>query len=118
MKKLHVITTITLCACVLFASVAFAEGTYYDNITHKLGRGVSNAAFSPVEICRSIDHKIDEHGFFSGICLGTFHGLGRIVGRAFTGLFDVITFLVPTPTFDTYYMEPEFVMINDTASLA
>ncbi|MFC1809630.1 exosortase system-associated protein, TIGR04073 family [Candidatus Omnitrophota bacterium] len=105
---------IVLTFVLLFSStVVFAEGTYYDNITHKLGRGVSNVLFSWVEVCRSVDNKIDDLGLWSGLCVGPLHGSGRVIGRIFTGAFDIVTFLAPTPTFDTYYMEPEFVMIAD-----
>jgi hypothetical protein len=65
-----------------------------------------------------LDHRIDEHGLWAGSCIGTVHGIGRIICRLFTGVFDIITFPVPVPTFDTYFMEPEFVMINDMASSA
>jgi putative exosortase-associated protein (TIGR04073 family) len=118
MKKGYWLAIVLLCVFMFSSTVAFAEGTYYDNITHKLGRGICNTLLSPVEMCRSLDYKIDDHGFWAGSFIGSVHGIGRIIGRAVTGAFDIITFPVPVPTFDTYYMEPEFVMINDMTSTA
>ena len=118
MKKCHIVATVVLCACVLFTSVVCAESTYYDNITHKLGRGVINTCLSPIELFRSLDKRIDDLGVASGISVGIFHGIGRGIARAVTGVFDIVTFLVPVPTFDTYFMEPEFVAVNDITSTA
>jgi len=118
MKRGYWLAIVLLFVFVFSSTVVFAESTYYDNITHKLGRGISNVVLCPVELCRSLDYKIQEHGFFAGTAIGTLHGVGRIIGRALTGAFDIVTFLVPVPTFDSYYMEPEFVMINEVKATA
>lgn len=110
MKRM--IATVSV-ACVILMSVATSacalEDNYYGEITHKLGRGISNVVFSPLEIAWSTDDAIGAYGYGAGVPTGICHGVGRFVWRAVTGVVDIVTFLVVQEPFDRHLMEPEYV---------
>ncbi len=88
------------------AATLAAKGTWQ----RKLQRGFLNAAFSPLEISNEMaKEKRDEKAF-----IGWLNGLGRgsvfAVLRAFSGVYDVVTFPLPAPSGFGPIYEPEFAL--------
>ena len=101
-----------LLSATILTPTADAFENAFEGICYKLGRGVSNVVLSPFELGISVDDKVNEYGISAGIPIGVLHGLGRGVSRIVTGAYDVVTFLFPMPTYNSYYMEPEFVLAD------
>ncbi len=74
----------------------------------KLQRGFLNIALSPIEISKELDKekKVDSFipSWFSGIGRGSFYA----VGRALTGVYDMLTFPFPVPAGYEPLVSPEF----------
>ena len=104
-----------LCLAVILTTcvtgVTYAEDTYYDNMAYRLGKGLSNCLFCPVELFRSLEIKLDQHGFCGGVVIGTVHGLGRTLWRAVTGVVDVVIFPTGISQDAVRLMEPEFALM-------
>ena len=89
---------------VLQAAEIAPEGTP----VRKLQRGFLNIALSPIEISKELDSekKVDSFipSWFSGIGRGSFYA----VGRALTGVYDMLTFFAPVPAGYEPLVSPEF----------
>ncbi|MBU1864074.1 MAG: hypothetical protein KKH94_10460 [Candidatus Omnitrophica bacterium] len=96
----------------LFCTSAEArDANYYQKITHKLGRGCENLFGCTIEMFRSAEKAHDRYGKPSSF-IGAFHGIGKVIVRALNGVYDIVTFPVGIPHFDTVLMDPEFVTDN------
>lgn len=78
-----------------------SEPTGYENywncISRKLGRGISNTAFGVLEIPLRIYDVRFEEGGIAGLTYGTLNGLGYFILRELVGVLDIATFPLPLP---------------------
>lgn len=89
-SKFAFVTVLTL---FLFVSA----GVHAGNPVKKLGRGIANIAFSPLEIPMKMYDITQEEGDIAGITYGTFAGIGYCIARIGVGIADVVTFPMPLP---------------------
>lgn len=80
------------------------------NALRKFGRGVSNVFLGLTEIPRQMGITREESGSVAGVFYGAPKGIFFTAGRLLTGLYEVVTFLVPPykPV-----IEPEFVLTEE-----
>lgn len=84
------------------AALAAAGVTGCTGPEHKLARGFDNT----MEIVRWGDmrHSIEQDGVFSApdvsYSFGVIHGFDRSISRVGLGIFEVVTFPIPIPTYD------------------
>lgn len=89
---------------------ACAQHTSYgDGMLHKLGRGITNVVTSPGELIRQPYYASRQHGAIGGTVIGLVKGVVWTVGRAGSGVYDVVTFPVNNPKGFTSLIKPEFV---------
>jgi putative exosortase-associated protein (TIGR04073 family) len=82
---------------VLFA-VAFSSDTFAaSGPLEKLGRGVANIAFGPLEILIRPYDVNQEKGAIPAWTYGVFKGVVYVVARECVGVVDVVTFPMPLP---------------------
>ena len=63
----------------------------------KLGRGIANVAFSPLELPMKWNEVGNEMGGIAGITWGTLKGVCFVIARIGVGVTDIVTFPVPLP---------------------
>ena len=63
----------------------------------KLGRGVANVAFGPLEILIRPYDVTQEKGAIAGITYGVLKGVCYVVAREVVGVIDIATFYMPLP---------------------
>ena len=95
--------------------IAWAEGNYVNQSSEKLGRGVFNIVFSPLEISKSIESDLKEGQPFKMVTLAPVKGILKMGERILVGSYETVTFLVPqdpilkppyiTPSVDEYLKE-------------
>lgn len=78
----------------------------------KLGRGFTNILFAVCEYGTNIQKSADEKGAASGVFEGFFRGTYYAAGRILTGLYDVVTFLIPAPEDYGPLMKPDYVFTS------
>jgi putative exosortase-associated protein (TIGR04073 family) len=82
---------------VLFA-VAFASDTFAaSGPLEKLGRGIANIAFGPLEILIRPYDVNQEKGAIAAWTYGVLKGVAYVVARECVGVTDVVTFPMPLP---------------------
>ena len=99
------IISIMAVLCFLLSQVAFAQppsgpqGKFVEpsNPIEKLQRGLLNLADAVVEVPGTMMRKTDTDGAAIGLTWGMVQGVLHTVKRAFTGAYEVATFLVPIP---------------------
>ena len=89
---------VSAAAVVLFAGCAGAE--------RKLGRGINNVMeFSRMgEMSRSIEQTGLWEGSEVALTTGVIRGFNRTAARMAIGLSEILTFPIPTPTYDPYFV--------------
>ena len=80
-----------------FAPQSFAEESSSSGPIEKLGRGVANIAFGPLELVQQPLDVAQEKGNIAALTYGVFRGVGMTVARAVVGVVDIVTFLMPLP---------------------
>lgn len=96
---------LVLLTCLFLARPAIA-----DDPSIKLSRGVVNVVSSPVEIILSIGKVMEEKDPLTAAIAGSIHGVFRMLGRALSGVYDVVTFPVPIPANYDSLIEPETLL--------
>lgn len=88
-----------------FAAHLEPSGTPY----RKLQRGFVNVALSPIEVV----HALDQEKGKEEVIPSWFAGLGRgtlfMVGRALSGVYDMLTFPISLPSGYAGLVDPQFV---------
>ena len=114
-------------ACVAVAVFGFVSGVRADDAdpvimrpVQKLGRGISNVAFSVFEIPMKWSEVTNEQGGLAGITYGSLKGVCYTVARIVVGVVEVVTFFAPLPGCPNYpddigwgygpIMKPEWVV--------
>ncbi len=70
---------------------------YWNCVSRKLGRGISNAALGALEIPIRIFQVQFEEGGIAAVTYGTLNGIGYFIGREVLGVLDIATFFMPLP---------------------
>lgn len=78
-------------------SAAPASADTVDNITKKLGRGVANVGFGPLEILIRPWDVNNESGGIAALTYGVFKGVVCVVVRECVGVAEIVTFPFPLP---------------------
>ncbi|MDD5698721.1 MAG: exosortase system-associated protein, TIGR04073 family [Victivallaceae bacterium] len=76
-----------------FSSPSFAESGPLE----KIGRGVANVAFGPLELVQQPLDVAQDKGNIAALTYGVFKGVAMTVAREVVGVIDIITFLMPLP---------------------
>ncbi|MFH1767629.1 MAG: exosortase system-associated protein, TIGR04073 family [Candidatus Omnitrophota bacterium] len=107
MCRFHVAFVAVIIA-ILFFAVSNAYAYEYHAGT-KLGRGIANSLSGWVEVFKQPSLTLQEYEP-ALLCLffGSVKGLFYAVVRTATGVFDVVTFVIPP--YDTPIIQPEFVL--------
>jgi len=63
----------------------------------KLGRGVANIAFGPLEIIIQPLEVAEAKGNIAALTYGVFRGVAMVVARLGVGVTDILTFYMPLP---------------------
>ncbi|TFH11958.1 MAG: exosortase system-associated protein, TIGR04073 family [Nitrosomonadales bacterium] len=79
-----------------YVAMAHEGDEYPTKVGEKLGNGVANIVTGFVEIPKTMILTSHRDGVAYGITNGFFVGLVHAVGRTLSGVFDVVTFVVPT----------------------
>lgn len=66
------------------------------NAARKLGRGLGNVLFGVVEVPNQYTKAQAEHGGGAGWTYGVPKGIARWFGRELVGIFEVVTFPIPS----------------------
>jgi len=80
----------------VFATFCIPEASA-GNPFKKLGRGVCNAAFGALEICKQPVLISQSEGELPGLTWGVFQGIGFFLAREGVGVVDIVTFPMPLP---------------------
>ena len=93
-------------------------------ITRKLGRGITNAAFGALELPLKIYEVNFEEGGLAACTYGVLYGVYFFIKREIVGVIEIATFLVPLPGCrpDPYeagwgygpIMRPEWIITPET----
>jgi putative exosortase-associated protein (TIGR04073 family) len=110
MKRLSITLIVMVAVAVAMPyGYAYASGTsdsYYDKVTYKLGRGITNVVGSEVEVFNGLDNAKREYGN-GGFFIGTIKGVGNTIVRAVVGVGDIVTFPFVKKVHESYPLEPE-----------
>ena len=97
---------------VLFVMISVAPA-FCDNQVTKLGRGFANMLTFPLEIPEQISRTNNSDGPFAGWTVGVLKGFGSAVGRAFVGIYETATFMIPCPKdYKPILKDPEYFLEN------
>ena len=84
-------------AGVLMVALFGANVATAGNPIEKLGRGVANVAFGPLELLMKPYDVANEKGNIAGLTYGVFKGVAYTIAREVVGVVDIVTFPVPLP---------------------
>ena len=76
---------------------SLAVGTLESDAFVKLGRGVTNVAFGPLELLIKPYDVNKNVGALPAITYGVFKGIGYTIAREVVGVIDIVTFFMPLP---------------------
>lgn len=102
--------------CVLtFSSICQAQTSPILKPFEKLARGIGHIVYSPFEIpgqmlCLAIKQQKEHDSYIAalgGYIAGVIPGVGYFVYRAVAGVYTVVTFPIPTPTYEHSFIEPD-----------
>ena len=99
---------------VLGVAPAYASGPF-----EKLARGTTNVVTGWLELPSQITRTTEVEGSAAGLSVGVIRGIGRVIGRTTTGVYEMLTFLLANyprrGSRDPYgaIFEPEFIVFRD-----
>ncbi len=91
---------VTFCVAFIMVGVSFsakADDAWIMRPMEKLGRGITNVAFSVLEIPMKWSEVSSEKGALAGLTYGTLKGVCYTIARIGVGVVDIITFPFPLP---------------------
>ena len=105
MKKRIALTLVAVftCGSMAFADIQSPPGSVY-NWTRKLSRAIANLAYGPLEGISYWGRANRTDGSVAASVVGPIEGLRRTVVRVGYGVFEVVTF--PVPTYKGTYRPP------------
>jgi len=86
---------LTLLQPVFLYALNEGEGRYVDRIADKFSRGLGNIVYAGGELPRQIAHEVAAEDYVYGIPKGIVKGAFYTVGRAITGVYEAVTFVIP-----------------------
>ncbi|MDR0933259.1 MAG: exosortase system-associated protein, TIGR04073 family [Victivallales bacterium] len=78
-------------------SAPAADDTWIMKPVEKLGRGIANVAFGPLELLMKGYDVTQDMGGIAGLTYGPLKGICYTVAREVVGVIDIVTFLIPLP---------------------
>jgi putative exosortase-associated protein (TIGR04073 family) len=84
-------------ATIILGAVFIAPSSFAGNPMEKLGRGIANVAFSPLELLIQPYDVMHEKGNVAALTYGVIKGVVWTVSRIGVGVIDIITFPMPLP---------------------
>jgi putative exosortase-associated protein (TIGR04073 family) len=100
---------------VLALIISSATPAFCAESTTKLGRGVCNMLTFPMEIPEQISRVNNSDGPLAASTVGVLKGVGWALGRAFTGLYETITFMSPgSNNYEAIMKDPEYFLSDAT----
>ncbi len=99
----------TLFLVLIVVALSSASLASADTPLAKLGRGITNAFFSPMEYGTNIQKVAAKKGYASGFVEGILKGTCYTIGRILSGVYDVVTFPIPCPEDYKPIMKPDYV---------
>lgn len=81
---------------------------YGHEVGVKLGSAMSNMGLSWIELPKNVVLTFNEYNFVAGMSLGVVKGVMHMLGRTMTGVYEFMTFPLPTAPVAT----PRFVFDN------
>lgn len=81
---------------VVKVEAAVGHRPWGSGMAEKFGRGVSNIAFSPLEVPYRIGKEMEYVDPIAGFASGALKGTVWFAARLIAGAFDVATFIIPT----------------------
>lgn len=107
-------TKSTILFLIMFLAVAFAaqaaELASPGTPQRKLQRGLLNVAFSPLEISHALEEVKSQDKWFVTWFPAGLWGLVHAAIRATTGLYEIITFPIPSPPGYRPILKPELAL--------
>jgi len=94
------LTSAILAGIMVGASVspaAAADESWVMKPVEKLGRGVANVAFGPLELLMKGYDVTEDMGGIAGLTYGPLKGICFVVAREVVGVIDIATFPMPLP---------------------
>lgn len=93
-----VVASVILAVMMIGVSVQAApDDPWVMKPVEKLGRGIANVAFGPLEILIRGWDVTQELGGIAGITYGPLKGVAHCIAREVVGVIDIVTFPVPLP---------------------
>lgn len=92
----------------ILAILVVSSAAYADNAIKKLGRGAANVLTCPIELIYRIGEANEESGPFAAMTWGILNGFWRMGVRGVVGMYEVVTF--PIPTYNPIVDDPEFFL--------
>lgn len=92
----------------LASAVQAAELAPEGTRTRKLQRGLLNTFFAPVELSQALEPEKTKDTWVPSWFQGLFVGSVNMVGRAVTGIYEIVTFPIPSPPDYKPVYHPEF----------
>jgi len=111
MKKISLFLLVLLLA-VSYAPAAFSQEARLEppfSPLRKLQRGGLNIALSPMEIAHWLSQEKTSPSFIPTWLTNSMKGSAFAVGRALTGVYEVVTFPLPLPAAYEPVVYPEFL---------
>ena len=87
----------TALVAVILGVICLAPSSFAENPMEKLGRGIANIAFSPLEILIQPYDVMHEKGNVAALTYGVIKGVVYTVSRIGVGVVDIVTFPIPLP---------------------
>ena len=95
-----VVASVILAVMMIGVSVQAApDDPWVMKPVEKLGRGIANVAFGPLEILIRGWDVTQELGGIAGITYGPLKGVAYCIAREVVGVIDIVTFPVPLPDY-------------------
>ena len=101
---LFVMSLLCFSASTLWATEVEPEGT----MLRKLQRGFLNVALSPIEISNELSKEVKNDTLPPSWLTGAGRGAFYTVGRALTGVYEIVTFAIRCPSGYRPILKPEF----------
>ena len=96
-KTLLLAVMLTFCAMQVRADEEKSIGQWIMPPIEKLGRGIANCAFGPLELPMKWYDTTFEYGGIAGLTYGTLKGVVYVIAREVVGVVEIITFPFPLP---------------------
>lgn len=94
----------------LLSSSVFAELAPPGTRERKFQRGLLNTAFAPLELTTALEKVKKKDSLVPTWFTGAAAGVISMVIRAFTGIYEILTFPIPSPKNYEPAYEPEFAL--------